>query len=158
MSQSQKREFLKACVIVLILVVSCTLIFRHIYEAQQSEIDEVSNNEELLQNGLPQELKDYAHLNRLIVEVNEENPVPNIHLREKMLDLIYTGNMADAWRFFYYCWPAENNGRRTLFLMEFVTLIKHRKFWPLIRKHNPHSLGEQYLEPKISRLLLQNKH
>ena len=103
-----------------------------------------------------QELEDYAHGNGLIVEVKEKYPLPNVKLWSTMLDLIYSGNMADAWRFFYYCWPSENNGKRADFLKEFVLQLKAGSYWHLIRELNDHSLGEQYLEPEITRLLLHD--
>ena len=62
---------------------------------------------------------------------------------------------AEAWRFFYYCWPGENNGKRDDFLREFILQLKSGQYWPLIWKLNEHSLGTQYLVPEMVKLVTQ---
>lgn len=101
-----------------------------------------------------QELEDYAHHNELLIEQGDEYPSPSVKLWSTMLDLIYSGNMADAWRFFYYCWPGDNNGKRADFLKEFVLQLKAGSYWAFIRELNDLSLGEQYLDPEIAKILL----
>ena len=104
-----------------------------------------------------QELEDYAHGNGLIVEVKAKDPLPKVKLWSTMLDLIYSGNMADAWRFFYYCWPGDNNGERDDFLKEFILQLKFGQYWVPIWKLNEHSPGTQYLAPELVRLLTQEE-
>jgi hypothetical protein len=52
-----------------------------------------------------------------------------------MLDLIYTGNMDSAWKFFDKAWDKSFNGKKK-FLREFREQLQTSPYWFQIRKMN----------------------
>ena len=58
-----------------------------------------------------------------------ENPLdPPSHLWRAMLDLIYSGNAAEAWRFCDAAWPPDREGKEA-FLKEFRVLLAKSPYW-----------------------------
>ncbi len=68
---------------------------------------------------------------------------PPVQLWSTMLDLIYTGNMDQAWELLERAWPGGISGKEE-FLTEFKTQLRTSPFWRELRKLN---LGSRYIAP-----------
>ena len=83
----------------------------------------------------PEELKETATKIRLLQEWKDTEMRIPVELWAEMLDLIYTGNMNQAWKLVDLAWPAELKGKQE-FLDEFKAQLKTSKLWKEIVKMN----------------------
>jgi hypothetical protein len=60
----------------------------------------------------------------------------------EMLNLIYTGNMAQAWKLFDFAWPEGMAGKQE-FLEEFKAQLKKSLYWEQIQNMNKKSLVKE---------------
>jgi hypothetical protein len=63
-------------------------------------------------------------------------------LWREMLNLIYTGNMAQAWKLFDFAWPEGMAGKQE-FLEEFKAQLKKSLYWEQIQNMNKKSLVKE---------------
>ena len=71
----------------------------------------------------------------IVLDSDPTNDQPPVLLWKEMLDLIYTGNMDQAWELFNLSWPKNIKGKKQ-FLNDFKKQLKKSQFWKEIQEMN----------------------